>query len=190
MPRLRPARRRRLRRQASCDAVLHRAPGPQSSNQALRPCTRYEIYDGLKSADAGSLQMATALLRDGRVVYQSPFAAVTTPGTPGRQGARDPDCRQAGARRRHAPPARTPSRSSSAGRTPGEARTAAMARFRGAAVTADRIAAWLLPPSSSARSPSPARAGASSTGCPSRCRPARRSPSWAAAARARAPSSS
>jgi hypothetical protein len=39
----------------------------------------YEIYDGLKPADAAGLEMATALLRDGRVVYQSPFAPVTTP---------------------------------------------------------------------------------------------------------------
>jgi VWFA-related protein len=39
----------------------------------------YEIYDGLKPADAAGLEMATALLRDGRIVYQSPFAPVTTP---------------------------------------------------------------------------------------------------------------
>jgi D-serine deaminase-like pyridoxal phosphate-dependent protein len=38
----------------------------------------HEIYDGLKPTDADSLQMATALLRAGRVVYQSAFAAVTT----------------------------------------------------------------------------------------------------------------
>jgi VWFA-related protein len=38
----------------------------------------YEIYDGLKPAAAAGLQAATALLRDGRVVYQSPFAPVTT----------------------------------------------------------------------------------------------------------------
>ena len=43
----------------------------------------YEIYDGLKPADADSLQMATALLRAGRVVYQSAFAAVTTPARQG-----------------------------------------------------------------------------------------------------------
>jgi hypothetical protein len=39
----------------------------------------YEIYDGLKPADAAGLEMATAFLRDGRVVYQSPFTPVTTP---------------------------------------------------------------------------------------------------------------
>jgi hypothetical protein len=39
----------------------------------------YEIYDGLKPADAENLQMATTLLRDGRVVYQSAFSAVTPP---------------------------------------------------------------------------------------------------------------
>ncbi len=37
----------------------------------------YEIYDGLKPEDAGHLQMATALLREGKVVYQSPFSPVT-----------------------------------------------------------------------------------------------------------------
>jgi hypothetical protein len=37
----------------------------------------YEIYDGLKPADARELQMGTALLRDGKVVYQSAFAPVT-----------------------------------------------------------------------------------------------------------------
>jgi VWFA-related protein len=39
----------------------------------------YEIYDGLKPADGENLQMATTLLRDGRVVYQSAFSAVTPP---------------------------------------------------------------------------------------------------------------
>jgi VWFA-related protein len=43
----------------------------------------YEIYDGLKPTDAGSLQMATALLRDGRVVYQSPFAPIAMPAREG-----------------------------------------------------------------------------------------------------------
>jgi hypothetical protein len=37
----------------------------------------YEIYDGLKSRDASQLQMGTALIRDGKVVYQSPFTPVT-----------------------------------------------------------------------------------------------------------------
>jgi hypothetical protein len=45
----------------------------------------YEIYDGLKPAEGESLQMATTLLRDGRVVYQSAFSAVTPPS---RQGGR------------------------------------------------------------------------------------------------------
>jgi VWFA-related protein len=43
----------------------------------------YEIYDGLKPADADSLQMGTTLLRDGRVVYQSPFSAVRPPARQG-----------------------------------------------------------------------------------------------------------
>jgi VWFA-related protein len=38
----------------------------------------YEIYDGLKQKDAAQLQMATALLRDGKVVYQSEFSPVAT----------------------------------------------------------------------------------------------------------------
>jgi hypothetical protein len=38
----------------------------------------YEIYDGLKADEAARLQMATALLRDGKVVYQSEFSPVTT----------------------------------------------------------------------------------------------------------------
>jgi VWFA-related protein len=45
----------------------------------------YEIYDGLKPAAAQGLEMATALLRDGRVVYQSPFAPVTTAPRQGRK---------------------------------------------------------------------------------------------------------
>jgi hypothetical protein len=36
----------------------------------------FEIYDGLKD-DNPDLQMATAVIRDGKVVYQSPFAPVT-----------------------------------------------------------------------------------------------------------------
>ena len=36
----------------------------------------FEIYDGLKG-DNPDLQMATAVIRDGKVVYQSPFAPVT-----------------------------------------------------------------------------------------------------------------
>jgi VWFA-related protein len=45
----------------------------------------YEIYDGLKPSAAQGLEMATALLRDGRVVYQSPFAPVTTAPRQGRK---------------------------------------------------------------------------------------------------------
>jgi VWFA-related protein len=45
----------------------------------------YEIYDGLKPAEGDSLQMGTALLRDGRVVYQSAFAPVTAPARRGRK---------------------------------------------------------------------------------------------------------
>jgi hypothetical protein len=37
----------------------------------------YEIYDGLKPEDAAQLQMGTALIRDGKVVYESPFSPVT-----------------------------------------------------------------------------------------------------------------
>jgi hypothetical protein len=36
----------------------------------------YEIYDGLKDADP-KLEMAAAVIRDGKVVYQSPFTPVT-----------------------------------------------------------------------------------------------------------------
>ena len=36
----------------------------------------FEIYDGLKG-DNPDLQMATAVIRDGKAVYQSPFAPVT-----------------------------------------------------------------------------------------------------------------
>jgi len=36
----------------------------------------YEIYDGLKD-DNPDLQMATAVIRDGRIVYQGPFTPVT-----------------------------------------------------------------------------------------------------------------
>jgi VWFA-related protein len=36
----------------------------------------FEIYDGVKN-DNPDLQMATAVIRDGKVVYQSPFAPVT-----------------------------------------------------------------------------------------------------------------
>ena len=36
----------------------------------------FEIYDGLKD-DNPDLQMATAVIRDGKIVYQSPFAPVT-----------------------------------------------------------------------------------------------------------------
>ena len=35
----------------------------------------FEIYDGLKG-DTPDLQMATAVIRDGKAVYQSPFAPV------------------------------------------------------------------------------------------------------------------
>ena len=37
----------------------------------------YEIYDGLKPEEAAQLQMGTALLRDGKVVYESSFSPVT-----------------------------------------------------------------------------------------------------------------
>ena len=36
----------------------------------------YEIYDGLKD-DTANLQMAAAVIRDGKVVYQGPFTPVT-----------------------------------------------------------------------------------------------------------------
>ena len=38
----------------------------------------YEIYDGLRVAAAERLQMSTSLLRDGRVVYESPWTPVKT----------------------------------------------------------------------------------------------------------------
>jgi hypothetical protein len=36
----------------------------------------YEIYDGLGAAQAAQLEMSTSLLRDGRVLYESPWSAV------------------------------------------------------------------------------------------------------------------
>lgn len=45
----------------------------------------YEIYDGLEPREAAGLQMATALLREGEVVYQSPFSPVTATPRKGRQ---------------------------------------------------------------------------------------------------------
>ena len=37
----------------------------------------YEIYDGLAPEKSSRLEMETALHRDGKVVYQSPFSPVT-----------------------------------------------------------------------------------------------------------------
>jgi hypothetical protein len=45
----------------------------------------YEIYDGLKPAEAAQLQMGTALIRDGKVVYESPFSPVTAPQRDGKK---------------------------------------------------------------------------------------------------------
>ena len=56
----------------------------------------YEIYDGLKDDDP-NLQMAAAVIRDGKVVYQSPFTPVTASPKTDRQDARDSGCRSAGA---------------------------------------------------------------------------------------------
>ncbi|HZA36006.1 MAG TPA: hypothetical protein VE505_13800, partial [Vicinamibacterales bacterium] len=36
----------------------------------------YEIYDGLDADNAAHLEMSTSLLRDGRVLYESPWSAV------------------------------------------------------------------------------------------------------------------
>ena len=48
--------------------------------RVLQPGTEavyaYEIYDGLDPKKASDLQMGTALLREGQVVYQSPFSPV------------------------------------------------------------------------------------------------------------------
>jgi VWFA-related protein len=49
--------------------------------RVLQPGTEavyaYEIYDGLDPKRASDLQMGTALLREGQVVYRSPFSPVT-----------------------------------------------------------------------------------------------------------------
>jgi hypothetical protein len=49
--------------------------------RVLQPGTEavyaYEIYDGLDPKKASDLQMGTALLREGQVVYRSPFSPVT-----------------------------------------------------------------------------------------------------------------
>jgi hypothetical protein len=48
--------------------------------RVLQPGTEavyaYEIYDGLDAKKASDLQMGTALLREGQVVYRSPFSPV------------------------------------------------------------------------------------------------------------------
>jgi hypothetical protein len=73
---------------ASIDADAGGGPEGLAESVLLEPEVRvlepgtdavyaYEIYDGLKPEDAGHLQMATALLREGKVVYQSPFSPVT-----------------------------------------------------------------------------------------------------------------
>ena len=61
----------------------------------------YEIYDGLKD-DNPELQMAAAVIRDGKVVYQSPFTPVTATPKVRRQDAGDSHCRHIGTRSRHA----------------------------------------------------------------------------------------
>jgi len=57
--------------------------------RALQPGTdavyAYEIYDGLKPDDASQLQMATALLHEGKVVYRGAFSPVTAPPRAGQQ---------------------------------------------------------------------------------------------------------
>ena len=78
----------------SANTVNEAAPPGLTDDVLLEPQVRvfepgteavyaYEIYDGLKPADAENLQMATTLLRDGRVVYQSAFSAVTPPARQG-----------------------------------------------------------------------------------------------------------
>jgi VWFA-related protein len=78
----------------SANTVNEAAPPGLADDVLLEPQVRvlepgteavyaYEIYDGLKPADAENLQMATTLLRDGRVVYQSAFSAVTPPARQG-----------------------------------------------------------------------------------------------------------
>ncbi len=57
------------------DAVLFE-PEVRVLPPGVQAVYAYEIYDGLKD-DNPDLQMATALIRDGKVVYQSPFTPVT-----------------------------------------------------------------------------------------------------------------
>jgi hypothetical protein len=75
---------------SAADTLSAAAPAGLTDTALLEPQVRilepgteavyaYEIYDGLKPEETRGLQMATALLRDGRVVYQSPFAPVITP---------------------------------------------------------------------------------------------------------------
>ena len=90
----------------------------------------YEIDDGLDPQKSSGLQMGTALLREGKVVYQSPFAPVATAPPQGQQeAARDPYRRQARARHGHAGRSLHP-RGHRAQQGHEEARTPAVARFR------------------------------------------------------------
>ncbi len=57
------------------DGVL-REPEVRVLSRGDQAFYAYEIYDGLKG-DNPDLQMATAVIRDGKVVYQSPFTPVT-----------------------------------------------------------------------------------------------------------------
>ncbi len=57
------------------DAVLLE-PEVRVLSPGVNAVYAYEIYDGLKD-NTPDLQMATALIRGGRVVYQSPFTPVT-----------------------------------------------------------------------------------------------------------------
>jgi hypothetical protein len=57
------------------DAVLFE-PEVRVLPPGVQAVYAYDIYDGLKDADP-NLQMAAAVIRDGKVVYQSPFTPVT-----------------------------------------------------------------------------------------------------------------
>ena len=57
------------------DAVLFE-PEVRVLSPGMQAVYAYEIYDGLNDADP-NLQMAAAVIRDGKVVYQGPFTPVT-----------------------------------------------------------------------------------------------------------------
>ena len=101
----------------------------------------FEIYDGLKG-DTPDLQMATAVIRDGKAVYQSPFAPVAASPKLGRQDTGDSRRLRRWPSRRTCPPDPTRSKSPSADEHQ-ESSTEAVARLRGpAAVKLHVFTVW------------------------------------------------